>query len=817
SRRTSHPSPRRPTRSTPVFSPPPPAPAPVEEVCVECAMRDQDMADVDVTGPGVWERDSDVYYLDLLRQEKEEEATGAPPARPRSPAALANPKEPTSKRAALENYVRSQRSLAKADTLAHMRAMQESQQIDDRMRDTYSQLRRSAYELGSAVTATDGSDGVRIKAPRLSTVASSHPREVTLLENGMIVEHVDMKREERDERERRRKEQKQERARQRKSSRGSVYDVASVYSAGSPLPHTDSGFHLGVTSNNRYSQSRSPRPSSTLTAPIEYPSPGRPQAYSASMSDMQSTLSSPNRRTRFFGRTFGSGWRSQESFAPSFAPSGFSGSMVDMHVALQRENAHGHPVNSSLDMSGSAPSISGWRNSHVISPQRPIPEKVEEKPKKKRKGLAKIWRIVTGAASRSDPHLAAQSRSIDRGPDDDHDYPLAPPPPLSYLVSRSSGEQGGGSALRHVSTPSLPSSVSPNNAFSSVGVSPPTAPSSLIPSPTSSRRVGNDGADGRKSGIPTDHDGEHFPPVDEEPSQSHNTRNVHPVTSEPDMRRQSQNVQSPPEPSPPTRMVATFNGRPQSSQAWREKSLPALPTENGNGNGIRFPGQQMQMESRPRTLFTYDPSQLGAGGDMMQDHGLVAPQAPFRQSANRRQSFGGVSSRSNVLTSMLSGGRPRTSQAMEQSHSPQYQQQQYAEFGAVSMRPLDGSRHNQLVPPAPTPTKRRSKFGLHSLLGKKSHSREHEVPVNTNMNMGMNMNMNMHMGGEASVARSSGSEARHEAMMNVNEMGSSGSGHASFRRTSQASRRNLDQLVEQSSDFVAYRYPSNDQNLNLAP
>lgn len=35
-------------------------------------MRDEDMADVDVTGPGVWDRESDIYYHELCRQEEEE-------------------------------------------------------------------------------------------------------------------------------------------------------------------------------------------------------------------------------------------------------------------------------------------------------------------------------------------------------------------------------------------------------------------------------------------------------------------------------------------------------------------------------------------------------------------------------------------------------------------------------------------------------------------------------------------------------------------------------------------------------------------------
>lgn len=35
-------------------------------------MRDQDMADVDVTSPGVWERESDAAYEDLCRREIDE-------------------------------------------------------------------------------------------------------------------------------------------------------------------------------------------------------------------------------------------------------------------------------------------------------------------------------------------------------------------------------------------------------------------------------------------------------------------------------------------------------------------------------------------------------------------------------------------------------------------------------------------------------------------------------------------------------------------------------------------------------------------------
>lgn len=72
-----------PTPVNPVYSPRPPQ----EEVCVECAMRDQDMADVDVTSPGMWDRESDVLFEELKAREAEEDATGIinvdEPPRPR--------------------------------------------------------------------------------------------------------------------------------------------------------------------------------------------------------------------------------------------------------------------------------------------------------------------------------------------------------------------------------------------------------------------------------------------------------------------------------------------------------------------------------------------------------------------------------------------------------------------------------------------------------------------------------------------------------------------------------------------------------------
>jgi len=71
------------------------------------------------------------------------------------------------------------------------------------------------------------------------------------------------------------------------------------------------------------------------------------------------------------------------------------------------------------------------------------------------------------------------------------------------------------------------------------------------------------------------------------------------------------------------------------------------------------------------------------------------------------------------------------------------------------------------------------------------------------------------------LGRGSGSEARHEAEMgmhygNLMANADAGNGHV-FPRLSMSltTRKNLEALVDQSPEFVAYRYPSGDQNLNL--
>lgn len=664
-------------------------------------------------------------------------------------------------------------------------------QLENSVRDTYSQLRRSAYDLSVV-----DDNAFKLKPPRVTStpngVGAQHirsaSRDITLLDNGLIVEHVDVRREEREEKERRRRQEKCERSRPRKSSRGSVVDVTSLYSAHSLAPHTDGGF--GPVQSSRYS-AISMRPASSLTVPIEV-QPSLGQVYSqASFSDAHSPGSASPRRSRFFGfKNLSSAWRSQDSLAPS----GVSGSMIDMQyvsgshlaasrgdralisyflhsVALQREANPLHLRSSG----GQRSTLSTQRHSQLWLPPTTNEEETftaatDEKPKKKRNGLAKIWRLVKGGSSHKDETTAVPRESLRPVDRNDDDSPLAPPPPLSYLVERGPGEHLGGAGGRHASTPSLPSTTSPRNGgFSSAGMSPSTAPTSLLPSPTSSRPSGGNGdGNDRKNSGQTD-EKEVF---DMSPDENGRLRvSIHPVTSEPDMRQKLQQA-----------TFAFTNGmtlpksassRPQVTLS-REKSLPPLPGE------LKLRAQHgVGGDPRPQTLYTtYDLRHLGQD---MQD--LTPPHAPFR-SESRRQSFNGTGSRPTlgIQTMPLSGGhdRMRTPNGM------------YSEFGVSrgSLGRLGDIEENPTIPP--TPTKRKSKFGLATLLGKKS-----TTPLETN---GYSSHEFPRL---TSPVFDSNDDNLASAYTN--------SAPRLGPRLSVASRKAIEERVEQDREFVAYRYPSQTQ------
>lgn len=768
-------------------------PQPPEEICVECAMRDEEMADVDVTTPGVWERESDAHYEELLQRELEDEANGIVihpnPSRPKARGdrlsekhikvwVAINPREPAARQQTIDKYIRSQGALIEADAVANARALKEARQMDSRMKDTYSQLRRSAYDMGTCASPADDSGGVRIKPPHSPTdptgpvSAKHHSREITLLENGMIVEHVDVRKEEREAKERRRREDR----RARKSSRSSGMEAMSVYSNQS-VPHvSDNG--VGARPYSRYSPSTA-RPTSVLTAPMDRLDARTSQA---SFSDVHS-MSSMSPRRRFFGfKNMSGGLLSQDSLAPS----GMSGSMVDMHVALQREAQTPHVQ---LHM----PS----RRSQLWSPIEVEPEAPAQEPsthdslgskKKKKKGLAKIWRIVTGSSKQGSADTREPQRAQDGNEDD---FPLAPPPPLTYLMSRSPGDQ------RHGSTTSLHSSMSPRNG--------PSSGSSALPSP--SLKPGQEGVDIRRADDEENNDDTVVMPMSA-PSYSN-------VDFDPSHRQQRSS--SPTLTPPPPLMQRNSSSSLRMSM---EKSLPPIPPgEQPYHAQLRpFPAHNNAQDIRPRTVYTFNPRQLIPQSQSSLD--LQPPQAPFRGDV-RRQSFNGLSSRPT-------SGAPVHSATIDGRKSFGLR---YDDFGA-SQRSLGAGQmgmdmglgsagqpmvtngraggvpldHQRLAIPAPA--KRRSFFGLSTIFGSgKKNQQENNNHIISQAGYDSYVQTNFPNLSPTQSPPDDGRESstKHGEAMSI----------GNTNRSSVHSRRALAELVAQDAEFVAYRYPSNDQRLDL--
>jgi len=375
----------------------------------------------------------------------------------------------------------------------------------------------------------------------------------------------------------------------------------------------------------------------------------------------------------------------------------------------------------------------------------------DDKSKKKSKGLGKIWRFVTGSSKKQD------RRELNNGTPVEDDLPLAPPPPLSYLVNRTSGEGG-----RHASTPSLPSVTSTKFGSpptqSSMPQTQTSATSLQPPSPASSRPSGSDGEGGLERKTSSNDQETNADTVNGMNSTPIPRKNVHSVISEPDIRKRM--------------------SQPITAQS-REKNLPPLP-----GESRAFPAS----DSRPRTMYTMNsPSQLLPGS--APPHDFLPPNAAFRGPETRRQSFGGLTSRPNLFANKTVATPDRRVSHFGAS---------YDEFGG-SRRSLQAGQQSLT-----TSGKRKSRFALSSLLGKKPHEQQQQQR-------------------EPSVEQYA---QQFPAMSNADGIDETATGyshtnsrHSAFStggpRMSVTSRKALEDLVTQDSDFVAYRYPSNGQRLDL--
>lgn len=219
----------------------------------------------------------------------------------------------------IDSYVRQQGELLLAEAEARAKAQQESQRLEAQMKDTYSQLRQSAYDVGTVGLANeDLASGVRIQPPRSSMYDGlpstrkedyKHKRDMTLLENGMIMERVDVKREE--------KERKREEKKARKMSQ--ITDTSSIAPGGYGPPMTPKSSRMDLESNGDF---ESPFPN--MSSPSLQTSRPKSAPLGAPLTKYSSHASMDGKSARFLGsRHWQTAWNSGVSVAPS-------GSMMDM-------------------------------------------------------------------------------------------------------------------------------------------------------------------------------------------------------------------------------------------------------------------------------------------------------------------------------------------------------------------------------------------------------------------------------------------------------------------------------------------------------
>ncbi|KIO25352.1 hypothetical protein M407DRAFT_25364 [Tulasnella calospora MUT 4182] len=476
---------------------------------------------------------------------------------------------------------------------------------------------------------------------------------------------------------------------------------------------------------------------------------------------------------RFFGyKHWGGG--SQTSLA-------MSGSMMDMHLGLDQDRKAYVSQDIPYDLSA-PPSLEFVPTDPTYADRRltmepdsmlhPDDKSGTVKSKKKSKGIGKLWKLMTGGSRDGEakdkaPHAAAA--------EEDLSAPLAPPPPLSYLVS---GRSDRSPHSRHASSPSLsggsmphPRSVSAPLAQSATGISPPTAPSSLLPSPTSNRFPWRDsGSDDPRNSAhreEAEHDGD--------PNDDRRGSQIDP------------------------RMQRASAASPISLRGYSiDKNLPPLPPDS-----LAPPQTQF---GRPNTL--YAPHT----GDAERD--LAAPNAPFRQQEGRRSSFNGVTNKFSRQTWMVPEDVPFA--------PPPAIGSRYDEFGGsrLSLGKLEDMRGNRSsifskskgsTSSSANSKSRGSRFGFGSLF---SPSKKHQNSSPPTIYLGSASSATLAPGRGLDYHQQHGREnsTSHSSAFSDFATNPKSNGSHTNPRASVASSKKL-ALIAQDEDFVAYRYPSQSQTL----
>ncbi|CED83312.1 hypothetical protein [Phaffia rhodozyma] len=505
------------------------------EVCLECLTRDRDLIMVDVTSPGIWARHSDVDFADLVSRESAgEDVTellkggkdwegGGPvgmgmvigfemPAK-RSIAGdqltesalkewtLKNPPASTHRLRTLQVYLRNQLTLIHPDALDSLSNLpmteSEPKALSHKVRSSLASPRRDPPNNLGVLESTAG----RARVSHNGNLNSPGAKSIGPPGNA-----------------------------HRQSSGIEGYESSNAYAIGFP-PGREPGAHQRSSTMPLFLQQKTPSNSSRPMGPNHQPysDPQIPtmttshQQIVDSRADAPSPNSIDSRVVRpfsfavwagrgrssssigldskgiFKGRLAGGSGRSETSDLAGGEGSmyGASGSMVDMHLGLERERERAIRNQYSSPYPPAAASIDGlsqsWRqqfdhtstlgastiqfeNYSQSSPMQPSshlftqPHSPDHPDHKKRKGGIKKFfsKLGSGASVRTtssfgnspqmlNPGTFSQSRPQTPG-EDDLNSPLAPPPSLSFLSKKSGAGAGGGgsSSGSHSSGPNIP-------------------------------------------------------------------------------------------------------------------------------------------------------------------------------------------------------------------------------------------------------------------------------------------------------------------------------------------------------------------------
>ena len=464
---------------------------------------------------------------------------------------------------------------------------------------------------------------------------------------------------------------------------------------------------------------------------------------------------------------------------------------------------------------------------------------------RKPSGFAKLWRMVRSKKSEGKHQTNSY---LSPPPDEDMNMPLPPPPKMSYLASQRSphsrqlstpGSQNG------VSPSSHPRSVSQPGQYSTATISPTTAASSTLPSPTSNRFLWREsaGEDRRQSAykeingiykdVNADTETERvvLDPESNAPTQHGEVNGSRaPITTgsgSSEYGRMLQLSNSAPltrSPAPST-LVSSSVHSPRPASSVHKPLPPPPPSEQG---------------MRPMSSSTTTPYNMTRPNTILNPNEAFLPPGPLRDDAydSRRQSFGGMTTRPDFLPPGAAQGlqTKRSIPGMTYTDSPTA----YQEFGIPYERGYAAAPYSNGTLSDGTKAKRRSRFML-PFLSKKEKEKPALAPQPAN---GDTMRYSTYAGPVSSqflppsrAPFSHSQKSRSSASLTVpdfapgmmnsaattpysqpfgfNDSGRPISGASTFVNGQRPNKLLIDEVVPRDNEFVAYRYPSTEQTLDI--